>query len=348
MDNAPPDRSPAWPLATTSQDSDADTDTESNLISHALSKVPVTPTKPSRQSLISSNDHTPRPTQLKTRSLDWTPRPSTLALSSAHECKGSKGKEKHTESAEASTQGFTISYLRRVPELADMASRVVKAEAKRRVQAEHKRMKEEAARGSKVEIAKNGSRETIAPKMKRLFSWAIVKLYEEGSIVLWDGPVRVCQGSGCGGGGGTSGLWKLNSSHANTAADDSVFSTVSSVVSVRRGGAGGEDDDGALSDPEPHEEAYVSLTPALLAVYVEKAIGTLMARSAEAPRRGLRSIRPPAPAPGPMKEDVLMFLRRADERWARVGEWAVDEALEVLAREGKAWDVGGGRWELCL
>jgi hypothetical protein len=52
--------------------------------------------------------------------------------------------------------------------------------------------------------------------------------------------------------------------------------------------------------------------------------------------------------PSLTKEDVMMFLRRADEQWACAGEWAVDEALEVLVRKRKAWDVGMGRWELCL
>jgi hypothetical protein len=28
-----------------------------------------------------------------------------------------------------------------------------------------------------------------------------------------------------------------------------------------------------------------------------------------------------------------------------VGEWAADEAMAVLARKGKAWDIGT-RWEL--
>jgi hypothetical protein len=59
--------------------------------------------------------------------------------------------------------------------------------------------------------------------------------------------------------------------------------TENAMVSARYGGVE-EEDDGALSHPELHEEAYVLLTPALLAVYVENAIGTLMARSAEAPR----------------------------------------------------------------
>jgi hypothetical protein len=53
----------------------------------------------------------------------------------------------------------------------------------------------------------------------------------------------------------------LNSNHASTVADDSVFSTASSVVSERHGGEE-EGDDGALSYPEPHEASYMSLTPA--------------------------------------------------------------------------------------
>jgi hypothetical protein len=58
--------------------------------------------------------------------------------------------------------------------------------------------------------------------------------------------------------------------------------TENAMVSARYSGVE-EEDDGALSHPELHEED-VLLTPALLAVYVENAIGTLMARSAEAPR----------------------------------------------------------------
>jgi hypothetical protein len=104
------------------------------------------------------------------------------------------------------------------------------------------------------------------------------------------------------------------------------------VASVRHDGVG-EEDNGGLSDPELQGQAYMSPTPALLAVYVEKAISTLRAWSAEA-GVGLRSMRPSAPA---TEENVLMFLRRADERW----EWAVDKSLEMSVREEKAWYIGG-------
>jgi hypothetical protein len=109
----------------------------------------------------------------------------------------------------------------------------------------------------------------------------------------------------------------LNSNHASTVTDDSVFSTASSVVSERHGGEE-EGDDGALilSYPEPHEASYMSLTPALLVVYL---IDTLTTRSAEAHRRGLRNMRPPAPAPGPMKEGVLMSFEAGRRTVAMCG-----------------------------
>jgi hypothetical protein len=190
--------------------------------------------------------------------------------------------------------------------------------------------------------------------MKRLFQWAIVKLYEEGSIVLWDGAVRPLplheEGRE------TSGLWKVNST---VGADSTTFSSVSF------GTSGGntlrveddEEDEGELSDPPANgeEEAYITLTPAHLASHVEKAISALMTRSQSTATQThnhtnnrTHKLPAPAPPPGPTKEEITTFLRRMDGRWARVGEWVVDDALEALRREDKIWCVGKGRWELCL
>jgi len=232
--------------------------------------------------------------------------------------------------------GYTLSYLRRVPELAAMARRVVQAEAKRRERAERQRAKENEQKEIPRHKFEPLSRERLAPKMKRLFKWAIVKLYEEGSIVLWEGPVRktaIC--------GRTSQLWKVNSS-ANTSArpDSTVLSSTSPIGTE-------EDDDATLSDPQPHEEAYVPVTAAYLAGHVEKAIATLMARSAKSDNsESLPSYAFSLP-PGPTTEDIMKFMQRSDERWARLGSWAVGDTLEVLKREGKVWRVCG-KWELCL
>jgi len=227
-----------------------------------------------------------------------------------------------------------------------MARRVVKAEAKRRLKEDRKKV--DQGQGN-VGGSKDGlkDKQNIAPKMKRLFGWAIVKLYEEGSIVLWDGPVRALAEIT----EPASRLWNTNSTCTTLGADSTVFSSVSGITQ-----AGDEiEDEAELSDPQSNEEAYVPLTASYLAQHVEKAIGTLITRSSLAESRAQlasaaqreRQI-PRAPTAGPTKEEITSFLRRTDERWARVGEWAVDDALEVLRKEGKAWTIGRGRWELCL
>lgn len=338
-------------------------ETDTDEISNALSRVPLTPTKSKSHGTASSYaERTPRPLQTSKASLsafDQTPRPPMKGASD------STGTQVPTKGL-----GFTLSYLRRVPELAEMARRVVKAEAKRRAREERKlksvQSQHPPLRGknpsptlrstlpSKGSSSSRSVNEPIAPKMKRLFQWSIVKLYEEGSIVLWDGAVRPLslhdQGRE------TSGLWKVNSTMG---ADSTMFSSVSSTSfgSSRVGTGDGhvDDDEGYISDPpaDGDEEAYIPLTPEHLAPHVEKAISTLMARSRTTtiptPHSHLRSkMQAPAPLPGPTKEEITIFLRRKDGRWARVGDWVVEDALELLRREDRVWCVGKGRWELCL
>lgn len=291
--------------------------------------------------------------------------------------------------------GFTLSHLRRVPELALLAARVVRAEARKRDKADreklrgssHPRVPSSGSASTGPTGSKSGDVPTAAPrtgtangmsvdpprkKMKRLFSWAIVKLYEEGSIVLWDGEVRplpvppppVLEGVGVDG----SGLWKVDdtrntfgdpsasisadpfaSTSTASCASASVLYTSSASASLyshyhaprqsgkrgseserRQAGAEGEadanPDPGYVSDPGVDEEAYVPLTPRLLAGYVREAVGAL--------RRGRGRGRSGAGGNGrgtePTPEDVVAYLKRTDGRWAKVGVWAVEEALAVL------------------
>ena len=276
------------------------------------------------------------------------------------------------------TLGFTLSHLRRVPELVLLAARIVRAEARKRDKTD--REKERGSSHSRIPSSisasarpngrgdGDGNRSTPTSrtgaaadpppkKMKRLFSWAVVKLYEEGSIVLWDGDVRplpvppppVLEGIG-GGDLGGSGLWKGDDTRS-TLGDPSVSCSRSYAPSVsvlysssasaslyshyhaprrpHRGGDGEHDalvrdadaDPGYVSDPGVDEEAYVPLTARLLAGYVREAVGAL--------RRG-RGGRAGGGVKEPTPEDILAYLRRTDGRWARVGVWAVEEALEVL------------------
>jgi len=248
-----------------------------------------------------------------------------------------------------------------------MARRVVKAETKRRAREEYKlnatKQQPQAKKPAMSSLSSNAQNitsqkpdEPVAPKMKRLFQWAIVKLYEEGSVVLWDGAVRPLPSHNEG--REISGLWKVNSM---AGADSTMFSSMSGTTSRTTSRIENEvEDDGNISDPPTNgeEEAYISLTPAHLAPHVEKAISTLMARSRSTAVHAhnhtnkisdrTHKLPKPAPPPGPTKEEITTFLRRVDGRWARVGEWVVDDALEVLRKEDKVWRIGKGQWELCL
>jgi hypothetical protein len=316
MDNAPLDK------ADSTQD-DITSDSDNDSIAYALENMPVTPTKRSRIPLQMSG------------SLDYarTPRPSKPGSSLMKEDASYTGPD-----SSMPTLGFTLSYLRRVPELCELAWRVVKAEARRREEANQAQGQGTSTASKARQKPPSRAKEGPAPKIKRLFVWAVLKLYEEGSIVLWDGPTRPVRDRND---ADTSGLWR---------ASTSTRSAVTSLSLSRARLADGEgwDDRGEISDPPPDEESYVPLTPAYLARQVEASVRALttprVAKAQVLSRR--HALRPRAPT----KEDVLRHLRRSDGRWERVGLWALTEALEWLQSEGRAWcvsDDAGGRWELC-
>lgn len=310
----------------------------------------ITPRKPADNC---NSDRTPRPTRL-------IPITSPFPLSDADP----------DPDAEARA-GFTMSYLRRVPELADMAKRVVKAEAKRRAREARKKAKEAATQGQDrpgTSKAKEPSQPgvdsgPVAPKMKRLFRWAIVQLVNEGSVVLWDGPVRSYTSSSFDPDGngdrssststGFSGPWKFSSS-ASASSTFGADSTVSSSASTSRVTTIediDDPDDDEVSDPEPGEEAYIPLTPNHLAEEVEKVLRALMARLSRAQGKSSaqqqRQHQGSGAKGGISRETILASLRK-DDRWRKVGEWALGDALDVLKDEGRAQEVSKGRWESCV
>ena len=234
---------------------------------------------------------------------------------------------------EAGVHGLTMSYLRRVPELRLLVERIIAAEDKKKRQAARQAREEAKSRGlpipPKTEDPK--SRTSTQERTKRLFRQAIVRLCDEGSIVLWDGPCRVWgpeQDSN------SSRLW-----HTNITVD----TTVSSIgVSTMGGDSHLEDSQNhEMSEFDPKEESYVSLTPAHLGKYVEKAIGEICSRKEKARGSGLRGFK------GPTLTEILSLLK-ADGRWRNIGECAVAEALQWLKEEERVWEVGGGHWELTI
>ncbi|KAF9458959.1 hypothetical protein BDZ94DRAFT_1269289 [Collybia nuda] len=298
-------------------------DSDMETISYSLSKVPSTPTKLSRSRHL---DETPRPGP--SRSVHRTPRP-----------REPPGRLTFTSDMQqpAGPRGFTLSHLRRVPELADMARRVVKAEAKRRAREERKKAKEATepyARSKSIQIASQlEAKEKIGPRAKRLFQFAAVRLLREGSIVLWDGSVRPLPNPRS----SANSMWKADStSNSTLGADSTVFSSTSGTQPEELD----EDDVNELSDPEQNEEAYHPLTPTFLSLHVEKAIGAL----ANVPTVRVGQSRS---GRGFTNEDILKCLRK-DDRWRYAGSWHVDGALDYLKTEGRAWCVGKGKWELTV
>ncbi|EKM58092.1 uncharacterized protein PHACADRAFT_171327 [Phanerochaete carnosa HHB-10118-sp] len=300
-----------------------------------LPSEPETPTKQRRKGQESSErlpEPTPRPNRLRLNS-DWTPRPNASTV-------------------DDDLRGFTLSHLRRVPELALLAKRVVDAEAKRRTREERKKVKEQtqpslrgkhasptksyrtSATSVKASVASAKPGEPKAAKMKRLFRYTIRQLYDEGSIVLWDGPVRAMPLAPIPAPAFSAAASTYDSQKENKLwrAKDSQASSASQEARDPLDG------DGELSDPPEDEDAYVPLTSAYLCKIVEGAIGDIITK----PRH-----KKAGPPPGPTPEEITSHLRRRDERWARVGDWAIKDALEWGKEQGRVWCIGDNRWEVC-
>ncbi|KAJ4479484.1 hypothetical protein C8R41DRAFT_771921 [Lentinula lateritia] len=290
----------------TSEESDLETDFSDG--DDADVSGPSTPTKRPLH-----HDQTPRCPRRSLHAADETPRPTRPLI----------------YSISASRKGFTLSYLRRVPELSQLARRVVKAEAKRRDRAVKKKAKDAVTSQNRSQISEatisstNSLGDSISSRIKRLWKWAIVQLIQEGSIVLWDGP-RFPTASKLFDHGMNNRIWQLSSSTGNT--------TVTSDASVFSSSLGQEPEEYVdLSDPDADEEAYVALTAELLAGEVQRVVQTWV------------MVRPFSESPKFTKNGVLQRLRR-DDRWRRVGEWHVEEAIELLVSKGSLFQISENVW----
>jgi len=218
-------------------------------------------------------------------------------------------------------EGFSISYLRRVPELSLLAYRVVQAVANRREREQRKQMKE--ATSSKKSSVVTIASDKLAGKMKRLFQWAVIQLLREGCIILWDGPTRPLPDSKSMM-TNTSRLWKTK---PESLADDRFLGSNSRSL--------GEPMSGYVSDEQPDEESYVSLTPTYLSQYVLQAVRLVVELHAAKGK----------PYAGATTEGILNVLKK-DDRWRYIGLWNIQDALEILSGQGAVWDLGKGRWDL--
>jgi len=338
MDNLPDLVSPTYQVESLS---DCESDAQ---IGRSLAQTPASPTKRSQydSSVVRNTEDfaTPRPV---IKVMEHTPRPriqpltfmgvdvsSTSATSSVSAIRfGGLPTTTSTATEITSPRGFTLSYLRRVPELSLLARKVTEAEAKRRAREEGKKAKEAAqavggATSTRSTISKSMPipEDKLAGKMKRLFEWAIRALHKEGSIVLWDGPVHPCTSLSA---DDTSRLWKANNSTtSNMAANSTLFSSSSLAGFTQL-----ENDDGYLSDPQEGEEAYSPVTPDYLTEHVEKAM------------KGMHPT-----CRGQITIDGILRALKKDDRWRNLGSWSVGDTLELMCKQGRLRELGHGRWDL--
>ena len=333
-------------------DSEEDCD-DTDSIAAAIDKTPMTPTK-KRSAL--GDECTPRLSRHASSTL-LTPRPRPRPSSASRHDLG--GEDDDNEAV----MGCTLSFLLRVPELSNLARRVVRAEMRRREKSRQSQAQSGAASvdtsREQGRVASSSSTEGTLPKVKRLFSWAICKLYQDGSIIIWDGPalsVSVLEPRMA----LDASMLYRSSRRSDNIAHSSSGGPLSHLFSRHGGIRQPADDDSMedLSDPPSDEEAYASLSTAYLATQVERAIRSLTALQTTH-RKGADentylgpavSRRRLLPLPGPTKEEITTHLKRGDDRWKRINAWVVQEALEWLRDNGRVWYVSeddGGRWELC-
>lgn len=192
-----------------------------------------------------------------------------------------------------------------------------------------------------------GSTESTTRKMKRLYQKAIRDLYAEGSIVLWEGPRRrVCGLKSANtdeneNDDDTSYLWKSRTMNSSTTISISTLhSNHTNRIPNSTSTASSSSDSLSSPDPSDREEAYLPVHPHTVRTLVLHALTALTERTFAS---GTRRRRAP-----PTTEAILGYIRDTDERWAKVGRWRVEEALNELEGQERVFRAGEERWAVCV
>jgi len=221
--------------------------------------------------------------------------------------------------------GFGLSYLRRVPELHELAVRVVHAERKRVEKRKLKLEKENIGNTSSSIVSKPKKRPfDLKRDTKRLFGEALRMLVQDGLIVTqearsrrWDDREAERMER--------LRMWKCKNTetqaHTTEVHKSRTLATISeiSVVPFDQG-------EFVVSDEDEDEECFVPVTSALLSEPLLTAIRNATGRSNTA---RLKEKRPKAL--GASEEEILEQLHNSDERWARI--WDITAALKKLEHD---------------
>lgn len=235
---------------------------------------------------------------------------------------------------------FTLSYLRRVPELAELARQVARYIRKRKSHDKMEKAKSRASSSSRramriPTVVEKGAAD--AKMTKQLFIMALRVLYDEGSVVF-------SNGSG-------NREWDVEEAEWLQDQEDEIWgarqrgdthasvthTTVgpTSITVTMTGNPNRQTivDDPGLSDPDPEEEAYIPVTPSVLVQPILAAIQSVVIRKGKVAQGGATAA------------EILEALRGSvDERWARIGDWAIENALEMMAGDEVVWKSAQGRW----
>ena len=256
-----------------------------------------------------------------------------------------------------SNLGFTFDYLRRVPDLRYLARRILLAEArrmtrdylvKRRALEPTDNNRPCTSSASKADPESNPSLRKPAPltdeiltkKIGDLFVHALRHLFGQGDIVAASGksrpmPVEMAKLLRC-----------SLKEYPNCLGQFRLWGPPPLLpppsTSTRNSWRTGlQDQDGpvdalelASSPPQEDAEVYFVVTPDLMKADVLKAV-TLLSRRKERGQHGGGS-------PG----DILATLIRMDEKWRKMNEVRVEEALQLLCDAEKVWKYMKDQWAL--
>jgi len=241
---------------------------------------------------------------------------------------------------EPTADAFTLHYLRQVPELAQLARRIARHKRRRKVRDEKEKGDvnvSSSPRRFARPSTKVDTKAADAKMAKRLFIMTLQLLYDEGSIVFSDGrsnrkwdaeEAEWLQAR-------EEKIWKvqrgddtcMNITHTTAGASSTAWTTVGN------GTRPPNVDDPELSEPDADEEAYIPVTPRILVQPILDAIRSVVLQKGKIAQGGATAA------------EVLERLRgRGDARWARISEWAIQNALEIMAEDEVVWKSARGRW----
>lgn len=263
--------------------------------------------------------------------------------------------------------GYTFDYLRRVPDLRYLARRILLAEARRMTReylVKRRALEPTDSNQPSPNSSKAGANllrkpapltnEIMTKKIKDLFTHALRHLFGQGDIVAASGrsrpiplemsnmpPCSLSEYPSC---LGQFRLWGPPPPSSNVeAAAPETKTRVSGLSSRKSWRVGLQDDDGPMDVLEPlpslgeqdeDAEVYFVVTAELLSEGVLKAVTLLSRRRALGQHGGA--------SPG----EILATLIRSDERWRKMNEVRIDEALALLSRAKKVWNYMKDQWVL--